>query len=511
MRPCARGIQHGRQRVVHAVTTCLTRKQEFTVLLVSDATGQMATDHEPGTELWEVPLRANSILMSRVRDGGYRELKARRQSSLIREFMFVHLKKGLETDPVDWMGCDEPFDASDESRRPDQRGNMTTYGVRKDVQKALAAVRTDLDSFTDMEAYALMLSGYRMAEREFAENVRGIPVTEHKEAWRFLAVTPSMDRDYGSEAEHVELLRILHTGKYRAWKYWRLANLWKPIIGTVVVMSALLLLGGLWLSWQQYHSASRVLLGFAGVAGIMTVVPLLVFLVVSLLLRLRGIRKGFSQVVIGLAMGTVGFLLAKAHLHFVDWRFLRMGRMQHGVAAFTGHMTDAPGRQHARFPEAKADAVREQIANSLNALDIREGFSSAARGSDILFVEELLKRGGKAHVYLPFPREHFMRTSVGQGWDEQFHRLLNDPDVDATELSSTTPPDDEEAEAYDRCNKAIQEAAIRFAKETQLKTNPVLLAVWNGNPGDGKGGTADAVNAWQQQGYPFDLIDLRAV
>jgi len=37
--------------------------------------------------------------------------------------------------------------------------------IRKDVQERLAAIRTDLDSFTDQEAYALMTSGYRKTRR----------------------------------------------------------------------------------------------------------------------------------------------------------------------------------------------------------------------------------------------------------------------------------------------------------------------------------------------------------
>ena len=34
------------------------------------------------------------------------------------------------------------------------------------MQERLAGLRTDLDSFSDAEAYALMLSGYRMADAE---------------------------------------------------------------------------------------------------------------------------------------------------------------------------------------------------------------------------------------------------------------------------------------------------------------------------------------------------------
>ena len=45
--------------------------------------------------------------------------------------------------------------------------------------------------------------------------------------------------------------------------------------------------------------------------------------------------------------------------------------------------------------------------------------------------------------------------------------------------------------------------------DTSSLTAPVTLAiVWNGNPGDGAGGTADAVRAWHSEGYPVDVIDI---
>jgi hypothetical protein len=57
-----------------------------------------------------------------------------------------------------------------------------------------------------------------------------------------------------------------------------------------------------------------------------------------------------------------------------------------------------------------------------------------------------------------------------------------------------------------RSNQRIQQEAIRLAK--QSGTTPVLLAVWNGNPGDGSGGTAHAMQAWQKQGHDLVVIDI---
>ena len=40
------------------------------------------------------------------------------------------------------------------------------------------------------------------------------------------------------------------------------------------------------------------------------------------------------------------------------------------------------------------------------------GFASAACGSDILFLEAMLARGGTIHIVLPWPAEEFVKTSV---------------------------------------------------------------------------------------------------
>ena len=53
--------------------------------------------------------------------------------------MVVHLKKDLDVDPVDWIDCEDPVDASDEARPSLRRGDQTRYGIRKDVQNLLAA------------------------------------------------------------------------------------------------------------------------------------------------------------------------------------------------------------------------------------------------------------------------------------------------------------------------------------------------------------------------------------
>ncbi|HEX2227164.1 MAG TPA: hypothetical protein VHM64_08480, partial [Candidatus Binatia bacterium] len=100
--------------------------------------------------------------------------------------------------------------------------------------------------------------------------------------------------------------------------------------------------------------------------------------------------------------------------------------------------------------------------------------------------------------------QQFKLTSVGYGWDGRFDKALRD--VEVIELSSEVPPEDKQPDAYGACNARIIEEAI--AKAKLLDEEPVLITVWNGNSGDGAGGTADAVRAWRDEGYTVEQIDI---
>jgi predicted acylesterase/phospholipase RssA len=153
-------------------------EQDCTVILVSDASGQIRDDGHPGRRLLGVANRSNSILMSRVRGAQYSELASRLRSQTLRGLMFVHLKKGLPARPRDWRGCEEPYVPSDDALAPaDERPD---YGIAEPVQRALAELRTDLDAFSDDEAHALMAAGYAMTERELErpELDRVLPVAD---------------------------------------------------------------------------------------------------------------------------------------------------------------------------------------------------------------------------------------------------------------------------------------------------------------------------------------------
>ena len=80
-------------------------------------------------------------------------LAARVRTKLIRG-MLLHTKDGLDADIIRPKFSQDAYDV--------HRAPLSPLGVRKDFQRAVAEMRTDLDVFSDDEANALMACGYRM-------------------------------------------------------------------------------------------------------------------------------------------------------------------------------------------------------------------------------------------------------------------------------------------------------------------------------------------------------------
>jgi predicted acylesterase/phospholipase RssA len=166
-------------------------EQECAVMLVSDASGQMSERTDPGRGLLSVANRSNSVLMSRVRGAQLADLGGRRRAGSLRRLMVVHLKKGLPAPPFDWGHepddpCPEPYRPELDERAAVEATSEEDYGISEGVQRALAEIRTDLDSFSDIEAYALMAAGYRMAGHELDEQLEDFPeVFDRRPEWPF--------------------------------------------------------------------------------------------------------------------------------------------------------------------------------------------------------------------------------------------------------------------------------------------------------------------------------------
>lgn len=174
------------------------------------------------------------------------------------------------------------------------------------------------------------------------------------------------------------------------------------------------------------------------------------------------------------------------------------------VVAFTGHRIDPPGRRWPRFPASAEAEIRAKIAQRLEALDAGFGYASAAGGSDIIFLEEMLKRGGEIHIVLPCSPAEFKAEAFNEGaagWGARFERVLRRAvRVHIANDHGKAPGDI----GYVYANLMIDGLARLKAASLGAALTP--LAVWNKEKEEGPGGTGSLVRHWRRQGLAPEII-----
>jgi NTE family protein len=209
-----------------------------THFVISDASGQMEDVDYPDTNAISVLGRVMNVLMDRVREEMVQRLEEIHGNQHV---AFFHLTRGLE-------GHDKPYlQASGGLAAAKVRAPATTteeFGVNSRVQHLLARVRTDLDSFTDTEAFALMADGYLMSEPDLQriathfETQPGAPVS-----WRFLKVRELM----ADPNQDKRFLKQLEVASQKFLKPFRLGLTLKLLGITLVALVVLALyVGVLW-------------------------------------------------------------------------------------------------------------------------------------------------------------------------------------------------------------------------------------------------------------------------
>ncbi len=313
-------------------------EQDCQVLLVSDASGQMDTETDPSRGPLGVPMRSNSILMARVRAAQLADLRARRQSERVRGLLYVHLKQGLAAAPINWIGC-PPEKRKDPAALLPDAGSPDEFEMDLEIQQSLSKLRTDLDSFNEVECQALMLSGYLMTKKKLRAGVaelRREPVAERN--WEFLRVKPLVKKD----AVHRDVARLLDIGEKRAFKVWHFipALKWS---GLGVCLAAA---GGA--LWFLFTRGEQPLLTLGGVASLLVSIlaaTAVGFVAGKVFGRWSGYIKGLlkprnvlSRALLGIALAAIGWLVALVHLLTFDRFFLSQGRVDHWLGR------DAAGR-----------------------------------------------------------------------------------------------------------------------------------------------------------------------
>lgn len=176
------------------------------------------------------------------------------------------------------------------------------------------------------------------------------------------------------------------------------------------------------------------------------------------------------------------------------------------VAVCVGHMVDPPRSSVSRFPSGMQGKIKEALRDRIQKLNIGFGYSSAACGADILFLEALLESRKEAFIVLPYSVEEFKRSSVtfaGGDWGARFDRVLKDAArVVFASQESLLNHDVSIRYANSYLRGLAQLRALR------LDTRVLGLAVWDNRSDRKTGGTTDTLVEWKSIGFPFEIIDL---
>lgn len=157
------------------------------------------------------------------------------------------------------------------------------------------------------------------------------------------------------------------------------------------------------------------------------------------------------------------------------------------VVGFSGHRQVRDAAAIARVIGEQLEALRQEAPHEWIAL------SSVAAGSDQIFIAEVKRHALSWHVVLPLPPAEFAKDFTAPEW-ATVETLIGQAEHVRVITENGTRED-----AYLDCGMETVNGA------------DVLLAVWDGEPARGKGGTADVVDYARSLGKPVIVIDTNSL
>jgi len=191
------------------------------------------------------------------------------------------------------------------------------------------------------------------------------------------------------------------------------------------------------------------------------------------------------------------------------------------VVVFSGHMIDnpadrGPGKaKPERFPARNIDAVAAEIRKRLDTVGAAAGdvgLCGGACGGDLLFAEACLERGMRVELRLARNEAEFMAESVTfadptHRWERSFETVRDNQKTTTFIMPQELGPAPEGVSVHDRCNRWILYSALSMGLR---KTS--FITLWNGEPGDGPGGTQHMVELVRKlTGRQPEIIDPKTV
>jgi NTE family protein len=272
--------------------------ENCTHIVCSDASDPLKKELNPPTRMLNVAMRANEIMMDRIRTEVLNELL----SSYPGRYAFFHLG--------------------------DEMGEHLFPNEAQRIVDALSYIRTDLDSFSDLEAYTLMYYGYQSSGEKFGATAPDMASAKSAPAWNFLTI----DNFLTDDGQREKLLAHLKVGANPFFKVFYL----KKALPYIVVLGALAFPVGVSvyllsllppmppMAWGLLLLLLLSILAYSQNARIIQLLDR----IPSFRRGRRRLAKAMTPLGIPMIVGLVGAVVTWVHLRIFDRLFLWYGRVE---------------------------------------------------------------------------------------------------------------------------------------------------------------------------------------
>ncbi len=292
-------------------------EQECRNMIISDGSGQMPTNNVATKTNANLFFRSDTILQERLRELQFLDIKQRNASTQVNKLVTAHLKSDLENRPINWKYCTDPprtilYENVNDS------SDLTRYGILRNVQLLLSEIRTDLDSFNDKEALALMYSGYAQINFEYKKQSFDNNIPEEN-LWEFTRIKPIVTQP-NLAAENEKLFKVARRVPF---KVFYLSDTVKWIVLIIAAIPLLFLVYVLFTNWDNAMDYS--LINITVKVMLWTLLIFLVGLVSKVLATLLNIKSVIRKKVAFFLLLVVGFIVSNIYLKLLNPIYNKFG------------------------------------------------------------------------------------------------------------------------------------------------------------------------------------------
>ncbi|TDD93607.1 patatin-like phospholipase family protein [Flavobacterium cellulosilyticum] len=291
-------------------------EQECSSIIISDGSAQMANSQSVVANELSLFFRVDTIVQERVREIQLLDLKSRKYTGSINQLYILHLKNGLSKLPVSWINCTDVNRKLLNQIEIEDTNALLDYGVMKKVQQMLSEVRTDLDSFNQLESYALMYSGYQQTIHQV-----DYPANNFQQKWKFKDVAsyctlPEFDS---------RLIKQLKASSNVPFKIVRLFKPFQYIIFLLLVVATFFVLKILYENWYLDTPLYSFNLTYKLIGTFLLI--LLINSFSKFLSYLFNFQSYIKRKIIYLALIFIGFILFNTYLLLFNTMYNKLGKV----------------------------------------------------------------------------------------------------------------------------------------------------------------------------------------